>query len=143
MRSLPAIAATLLISIAPASAQEVNPQAMLDRLHSAPRPDGQKDLDTRALASAQRAKADSVTERTNGLWQSWVVAICQGCGVKERQYAAEDDRALEDRAGWRSPANARKEPHSSKAAASRIIIRPFAMREEGMPALSLERTSVV
>ncbi|GLS44759.1 hypothetical protein GCM10007884_27470 [Methylobacterium brachythecii] len=74
-------------------------------------------------------------ERTNGLWQSWVVAICQGCGVRERQYTAEDDRALEDRAGWRSPVYAKKEPRSSKTIAASIVVRPFAMLEEGKPAI--------
>ena len=43
-------------------------------------PRQQSDLDTVALASAHRERAESVQERTTGLWQSWVVSVCDGCG---------------------------------------------------------------
>jgi hypothetical protein len=135
MRALSIMAVTLVVLASPVTAQDVDPHAMLDRLRSAPKPEGQKDLDTLALASAQREKADSMTERTNGLWQSWVVAICQGCGVRERQYSKADDRALEDRAGWQSPGDTRREAHKAKPTAGRIVIRPFAMLEERKPAI--------
>lgn len=40
----------------------------------------QADLDTLKLASAQRERARSVDEKTSGLWQSWLVSVCDGCG---------------------------------------------------------------
>lgn len=40
----------------------------------------QSDLDTFVLASAHRERAESMQEKTNGLWQSWVVSVCDGCG---------------------------------------------------------------
>ena len=43
-------------------------------------PRQQSDLDTVALASAHRERAESVEEKTNGLWQSWLVSVCDGCG---------------------------------------------------------------
>lgn len=46
----------------------------------APEPRRQSDLDTVALASAHRERAESVQEKTNGLWQSWLVSVCDGCG---------------------------------------------------------------
>ncbi|MCJ2067988.1 hypothetical protein MKK75_04050 [Methylobacterium sp. J-030] len=52
----------------------------LEELQSAPQPKQQSDLDTVALASAHREQAKSVDEKTNGLWQSWVVSVCDGCG---------------------------------------------------------------
>ena len=52
----------------------------LGELRTATEPKKQSDLDTVALASAHRERAESVQEKTNGLWQSWVVSICDGCG---------------------------------------------------------------
>jgi hypothetical protein len=52
----------------------------LDELRTATEPKKQADLDTVALASAHREHAKSVEEKTNGLWQSWVVSVCDGCG---------------------------------------------------------------
>lgn len=46
---------------------------------SGPAPKQATDLDTLKLASAHREKPQSMDERTNGLWQSWLVSICQGC----------------------------------------------------------------
>ena len=62
---------------------------MLNELHAAPRPEQQGDLDTFKLASAHREQAKSVDEKTNGLFQSWVVSICQGCGVDVKPPAKE------------------------------------------------------
>ena len=36
-------------------------------------------LNTIELASAHRERARSVEEKTSGLWQSWLVSICDGC----------------------------------------------------------------
>lgn len=52
----------------------------LDELRIATEPKKQSDLDTVALASAHREQAKSVEEKTNGLWQSWLVSVCDGCG---------------------------------------------------------------
>ena len=54
--------------------------AMLEELRTAPRPKKQTDLDTLQLASAQRERSVSVEEKTNGLWQSWLTSVCDGCG---------------------------------------------------------------
>jgi hypothetical protein len=43
-------------------------------------PQQQSDLDTVALASAHRERANSVREKTSGLWQSWLVSVCEACG---------------------------------------------------------------
>ena len=47
----------------------------------------QTDLDTYKLASAHRERAKSLEEKTNGLYQSWLVSICQGCGMDVRPAA--------------------------------------------------------
>jgi hypothetical protein len=52
----------------------------LERLRKLPEPSKQGDLDTFSLASAHRERAESVQEKTNGLWQSWLVSVCEGCG---------------------------------------------------------------
>ena len=52
----------------------------LDELRTATEPRQQSDLDTLALASAHRERAQSTDEKTDGLWQSWVVSVCKGCG---------------------------------------------------------------
>ena len=52
----------------------------LDELRTATEPQKQSDLDTVALASAHREQAKSVDDKTSGLWQSWVVSVCEGCG---------------------------------------------------------------
>ena len=57
--------------------------ADLDALHGVPAPRQQTDLDTVRLAAAQRENTASMQERTDGLWQSWRVSICKGCGVDE------------------------------------------------------------
>ena len=46
----------------------------------------QTDLDTFQLASAHREQAESMRERTNGLWQSWLVSVCEGCGPERRPF---------------------------------------------------------
>lgn len=58
----------------------VKPDVQLDELRTASETKTQPDLDTVALASAHREQAKSADERTTGLWQSWVVSVCAGCG---------------------------------------------------------------
>lgn len=45
----------------------------------APVPKQADGLDTLKLASAHREKSRSTEERTNGLWQSWLLSVCEGC----------------------------------------------------------------
>lgn len=61
-------------------------RAALESLANAPKPKEQAALDTMKLASAHRERAESVEERTNGLWQSWLVSICEGCGPQMLSY---------------------------------------------------------
>ena len=89
MRGIPALAimsATVLYgSAGPANAQaEPDSKVALEELRTAPKPKQQTDLDTIQLASAHRERAESVQEKTNGLWQSWLVSICQGCGPNQK-----------------------------------------------------------
>ncbi|MGU3360356.1 hypothetical protein ACLBWX_08495 [Methylobacterium sp. M6A4_1b] len=84
---------------APALAQSSAPvpggggkiDAELGELRAAPVPSQAKDLDTLQLASAQRERAASVEEKTNGLWQSWTVSICEGCGTTPSYKTTIDD----------------------------------------------------
>ena len=57
-----------------------NHDAKLNELRAAPEPKKQSDLDTVRLATAPRERAASVEEKTNGLWQSWLTSVCEGCG---------------------------------------------------------------
>ena len=63
--------------------EDLSVKAQLEALHAVPPPKQQADLDTERLAAARRERAASVQERTDGLWQSWRVSICQGCGVDQ------------------------------------------------------------
>lgn len=100
MRKIYAILAILAFAGLPAMAQEGPRKAILDELNAAPKPRGQNDLDTRQLASAHRERAPTLEERTNGLWQSWVVAICQGCGVQEQLHSKKDVEDLMGKSAW-------------------------------------------
>lgn len=70
------ILAALGCALGPASAE---PPGRAPLAPSGPVPRQADDLDTVKLASAQRERARSVDERTTGLWQSWLVSICEGC----------------------------------------------------------------
>ncbi|MEA1833460.1 hypothetical protein U8607_15350 [Methylobacterium durans] len=74
-----------LLAATGASAQTEDQPRRLD-VPSGPATKQQPDLDTLKLASAHRERAQSVQERTNGLWQSWLVSICEGCGPSGRPY---------------------------------------------------------
>lgn len=65
---------------APAIRAASKPDVQLDELRTASEPKKQSDLVTVALASARREQAESAQEKTNGLWQSWLVSVCDGCG---------------------------------------------------------------
>ena len=67
-------------STPPARLGDGRNDTLLNELRTAPVPKQAKDLDTLQLASAQRERAASVEEKMNGLWQSWTMSICDGCG---------------------------------------------------------------
>lgn len=88
MRMISALAIGILLVSVPVSAQD-NTIAKLDELEATGKTKQQDDLDTLRLASAHREQAKSIDEKTNGLFQSWVVSICQGCGVDVKPPARE------------------------------------------------------
>ena len=80
MRTSSLIVIALLLASGPVAAQD-DTIAKLDEVEATGKLKQQDDLDTFKLASAHREQAKSVDEKTNGLFQSWVVSICQGCGA--------------------------------------------------------------
>jgi hypothetical protein len=102
--------AALILLTAAAQAQD-GAKALLDQFDSLPKPAQQSDLDTFALASAHRERAESIRQRTDGLWQSWLVSICAGCGEDRRSVTdregAEDLRTLRIGQPERGPARPR------------------------------------
>ncbi|WP_246692893.1 hypothetical protein [Methylobacterium sp. WL64] len=48
----------------------------LEELRTALAPRQQLELDTFALASAHREQVKSAAEKTDVVWQSWVVSVC-------------------------------------------------------------------
>lgn len=81
--------AVLILLTAGARAQDGG-KAALDRLGSLPKPAQQSDLDTVTLASAHRERAESMQQRTDGLWQSWLVSVCEGCGEARQPFTDRD-----------------------------------------------------
>ena len=90
-------------------------------------PKQQSDLDTVALASAHRERAESVKERTDGLWQSWLVSVCNGCGDQKpaRALKVQD---WPDRAG---PATTGSVARPTKPVAARHDDKPAASHPHG------------
>ena len=86
--------ATILIACTAAHATaEPKSDASLDELRVASAPKQQSDLDTMRIAAAHRERADSVQQKTTGLWQSWLVSICEGCNPNQRRPAEIDSAA--------------------------------------------------
>ena len=75
-----------------ASAQS-SMSAKLNELRALPIPKQQNDLDTMKIVSVKREVALSTEERTSGLWQSWLVSVCNGCGRNQRTVAEIDAAA--------------------------------------------------
>jgi hypothetical protein len=75
----PSVTGSLTVPV-PVVARPEKRDVELEQLQSAPQPKQQSELDTVALASAHREQAKTVEEKTNGLWQSWLVSVCDGCG---------------------------------------------------------------
>lgn len=70
-------------ALAPAGGTDAGPakrDVRLEELRALAPPPQQPDLNTVDLASAHRERARSVEEKTDGLWQSWLVSVCEGCG---------------------------------------------------------------
>jgi len=64
----------------PTEAASHKPDVRLDELRALAPPAQQSDLNTGELASAHRERAKSMEQKTDGLWQSWLVSVCDGCG---------------------------------------------------------------
>lgn len=124
------LGATWLCLISQAFAQSSTVSTMLDKLHSAPKPTVQADLNTLQLASAQRERADSYEDRTNGLWQSWAVAICQGCGVRERLYSKMDATAMVGRAEAQMKLTLKQHPDTDMVSIAPRRVRPLETLEK-------------
>ncbi|MCJ2071196.1 hypothetical protein MKK75_20765 [Methylobacterium sp. J-030] len=87
----------------------------------------QSDLDTVALASAHRERAESVQERTTGLWQSWLVSVCDGCGDQKPAKALR----VEDWPDRDGPAATGSVAHKPPPVAERQDAKPGAARRRG------------
>jgi hypothetical protein len=76
----------------PTTASPQKRDVRLDELRAGAEPKKQSDLNTFELASAHRERAESAQEKTNGLWQSWLVSVCEGCGDQRpaKAYRLED-----------------------------------------------------
>lgn len=81
---LPSASPASLPNASPGSGPEAGVPAkrdvQLDELRTLAPPKQQADLDTLPLASAHREQARSAQDKTDGLWQSWLVSVCDGCG---------------------------------------------------------------
>jgi hypothetical protein len=93
----------------PAPAVTAHSEA-LDRLQALPKPAAQKDLNTFDLASAHRERAASMEEKTNGLWQSWLVSVCEGCGPDGRRFTDQSGEAYVRRLRAQQDRNAADRP---------------------------------
>lgn len=92
--------------------------AKLDELRTTAPPQQQSDLNTTVLASAHRERAKSMEEKTDGLWQSWLVSVCEGCGdqkpVKAMRYEEWPDRKILPTAGTTKKSLAQKAKPTDK-----------------------------
>lgn len=92
--------------------------ADLDALAALPKPKQRTDLDTYKLASAHRERAETMQEKTDGLWQSWIVSICEGCGPQMLSYK---QRALD--AGMKREAATSERPASAEVRSRPVIVQ--------------------
>ncbi|WP_264045106.1 hypothetical protein [Methylobacterium flocculans] len=79
-------AATVLIFVTGPSLAQESDGARVNELEASTKLTQQLDLDTFKIASVHRERAESMREKTNGLWQSWLVSICEGCGPERQPY---------------------------------------------------------
>ncbi|SFM79671.1 hypothetical protein [Methylobacterium pseudosasicola] len=82
----------------------------LDELRTLAAPSQQSDLDTLHLASAHREQARSAQEKTDGLWQSWLVSVCDGCGDQKPARALRIEDWPDRKAAATGPADRRAAP---------------------------------
>lgn len=108
----------LIFVINPVFAQDMD-VARLKELEAASKPPQQTDLDTFKLASAHRERADSMREKTNGLWQSWLVSICEGCGPERKPYFKRDASQFSEKAAPNAVADRGKSSDMGKVAVAR------------------------
>lgn len=90
-------------------------------------PTQQSDLDTVALASAHRERAESVQEKTTGLWQSWLVSVCDGCGDQKPAKALK----VEDWPYRDAPVTTGSISHTAHPVAAHPDAKPPARRPRG------------
>ncbi|MCJ2093936.1 MULTISPECIES: hypothetical protein [unclassified Methylobacterium] len=100
-------------SAAPAT---VKSDVTLDELRTLATPRQQSDLDTLPLASAHREQARSAQEKTDGLWQSWLVSVCDGCGDQKPARALRLEDWPNREAAATAPADRRSPPTRVRAA---------------------------
>ena len=110
------VIAALVCVAGPALAQSNN-DATLNELQAAAKPAQQKDLDTFKLASAHRERAESMREKTNGLWQPWLVSICEGCGPERQPYSTRPWSLVSEKAAPNAVAVQKPTTEAPKAAA--------------------------
>lgn len=119
--------------------------AKLNELRALPIPKQQHDLDTMKIVSVKRELSSSTEERTSGLWQSWLVSVCNGCGgnqrtVAEINAAAEsykrpgDDRLLGRLAPLELTESA-SQPQTPKHRGSRVRFSELSVQGYGRPIL--------
>ena len=87
----------------------------------------QADLDTFQLASAHRERAESMREKTNGLWQSWLVSVCEGCGPERTPYFKKRSQLSQKVPAQTAPAATAQQstpkPAETKTVTSRVVSR--------------------
>ncbi|MCJ2107989.1 hypothetical protein MKK70_21935 [Methylobacterium sp. E-041] len=88
----------------------------------------QADLDTFQLASAHRERAESMREKTNGLWQSWLVSVCEGCGPERTPYFKRRSQLSEKAPANAATAATTAQQPAPKAAAPKAVASRTATR---------------
>lgn len=95
----------------------------LGELHTMAPPQQQTDLNTVELASAHRERAKSVEEKTDGLWQSWLVSVCEGCGdqrpARAQRYEEWPDRNVPTTTGSIEEKTTKAPPANGQPASAR------------------------
>ena len=103
------------------TADKVDGEADLRALNAAPKPTPQNDLSPETIASAHRERASNEDERTSGLFQSWLVSICQGCGVIRQPPYARVKALFGEATVPARPRTAEREP--APAPARKVVVK--------------------
>ena len=115
------IVVAMICAAGPVAAQSFE-DAKMDEIQATPQPEQQKDLDTFKLASAHRERAETVREKTNGLWQSWLVSICEGCGPERQPYFKRERTQVSE--GARSNVVAAQKPTVAAPKTVAVVAKP-------------------